>query len=190
MKNQKRLQEFVQSQRPNKVIKQPKFNNLVNNILLNPQDTPQNMGLGASIGQHSESSMMLPSSTLDLESHNFGSSQVTSDLMQQKLINKWLNENVIVQKRLFLQARHGNIKEEYFFEKKIGQGGFGVVYKAKNRKTQKLVAIKAVHKRKISDLTNFIREYQTLSKLDHPNILNIKEIWEWDKMLFIVTDYC
>ena len=29
-----------------------------------------------------------------------------------------------------------------------------------------------------------------LSKLDHPNILNIREIWEWEKMLFIVTDFC
>lgn len=39
-------------------------------------------------------------------------------------------------------------------------------------------------------MTGFIREYQILSKLDHPNILNIREIWEWEKMLFIVTDYC
>lgn len=39
-------------------------------------------------------------------------------------------------------------------------------------------------------MTGFIREYQLLSKLDHPNILNIREIWEWEKMLFIVTDFC
>jgi calcium-dependent protein kinase len=26
--------------------------------------------------------------------------------------------------------------------------------------------------------------------VDHPNIINVQEIWEWDKMLFIVTDYC
>ena len=39
-------------------------------------------------------------------------------------------------------------------------------------------------------MSGFIREYQILSKLDHPNILNIREIWEWEKMLFIVTDYC
>jgi serine/threonine protein kinase len=26
--------------------------------------------------------------------------------------------------------------------------------------------------------------------MDHPNIINVREIWEWDKMLFIVTDYC
>lgn len=100
---------------------------------------------------------MLPSTNIDIESN----SQVRStyDQLQQNIIDKWLNKNVIVQKRLFIQARHGNIKDEYFFEKKVGQGGFGVVYKAKNRLTQKKVAIKAVHKSKISDMTGFIQEY-------------------------------
>ena len=25
--------------------------------------------------------------------------------------------------------------------------------------------------------------------MDHPNIVNILEIWEWNKLFFIVTDY-
>ena len=29
-----------------------------------------------------------------------------------------------------------------------------------------------------------------LSRVDHPNIINIHEIWEWDKMLFLVSDFC
>lgn len=39
-------------------------------------------------------------------------------------------------------------------------------------------------------MAGFVREYQILAKLDHPNILNIREIWEWNNMLFIVTDFC
>ena len=39
-------------------------------------------------------------------------------------------------------------------------------------------------------MTSFMREYKILSQLDHPNILNIREIWQWKEMLFIVTDYC
>lgn len=27
-------------------------------------------------------------------------------------------------------------------------------------------------------------------KLDHPNIINIIEIWEWDKLLFLVMEFC
>ena len=54
----------------------------------------------------------------------------------------------------------------------------------------KRVAIKAIQKFKITDYNAFIKEYQILSRVDHPNIINVQEIWEWDKMLFIVTDYC
>jgi len=47
-------------------------------------------------------------------------------------------------KQMFLKARQGNIKDEYFFERQVGHGGFGVVYKAKNRNTHRTVAIKAI----------------------------------------------
>jgi serine/threonine protein kinase len=91
---------------------------------------------------------------------------------------------------MLMCAKQGNIKESYFFEKKVGSGGFGVVYSAKNKLTKKRVAIKVVHKFKINDVKIFKKEYGTLSKVDHPNIINVHEIWEWDKMLFIVTDFC
>jgi len=34
-----------------------------------------------------------------------------------------------------------------------------------------------------------VNECNILRKLDHPNIVNILEIWEWNKLFFIVTDY-
>jgi hypothetical protein len=34
---------------------------------------------------------------------------------------------------LFIESLVGNIKEKYFFEKKIGSGGYGAVYLAKNK---------------------------------------------------------
>lgn len=53
-------------------------------------------------------------------------------------------DTLVIHKKMFLQARSGNIKEAYFFEKKIGQGGFGVVYRARNKLTFKRVAIKVI----------------------------------------------
>ena len=41
-------------------------------------------------------------------------------------------------KSWFVQSRQGNIKDEYFFEKKLGSGGYGAVYLAKNKTTGKL----------------------------------------------------
>jgi len=36
-------------------------------------------------------------------------------------------------KAWFIQSRVGNIKDHYFFEKKLGSGGYGAVYLAKNK---------------------------------------------------------
>ena len=38
---------------------------------------------------------------------------------------------------LFIESLVGNIKEKYFFEKKLGSGGYGAVYLAKNKVTGK-----------------------------------------------------
>ena len=38
---------------------------------------------------------------------------------------------------LFIESLKGNIKEKYFFEKKLGSGGYGAVYLAKNKVTGK-----------------------------------------------------
>ena len=39
----------------------------------------------------------------------------------------------------FIQSRRGNIKDQYFFEKKLGSGGYGAVYLALNKQTGKLI---------------------------------------------------
>jgi hypothetical protein len=36
---------------------------------------------------------------------------------------------------IFIESLVGNIKEKYFFEKKIGSGGYGAVYLAKNKQS-------------------------------------------------------
>lgn len=38
----------------------------------------------------------------------------------------------------FIQSRRGNIKDQYFFEKKLGSGGYGAVYLALNKQTGNL----------------------------------------------------
>ena len=43
-------------------------------------------------------------------------------------------------KSWFVQSRTGNIKDEYFFEKKLGSGGYGAVYLAKNKQTGRFLA--------------------------------------------------
>jgi serine/threonine protein kinase len=43
--------------------------------------------------------------------------------------------NFLLDKRWFIDSRHGNIKEEYKFVKKLGRGGYGTVYMAERKST-------------------------------------------------------
>jgi tetratricopeptide (TPR) repeat protein len=83
----------------------------------------------------------------------------------------------------------GKTISHYKILEKIGCGGMGVVYKAEDIKLKRTVALKFLPQ----DLTRnavakrrFIKEAQTASALDHPNISNIHEIDETnDGQLFI-----
>jgi len=35
----------------------------------------------------------------------------------------------------FIDSKTGNIKDEYYFEKKLGSGGYGAVYLAKQKRS-------------------------------------------------------
>ena len=50
-------------------------------------------------------------------------------------------------KTWFIQSRVGNIKDEYFFEKKLGSGGYGAVYLARNKQTGTLKYVDDHHRR-------------------------------------------
>jgi len=46
--------------------------------------------------------------------------------------------NKSLSRAIFIESLVGNIKEKYFFEKKLGSGGYGAVYLAKNKLTGRL----------------------------------------------------
>ena len=48
---------------------------------------------------------------------------------------------ITIERQWFIDSRQGNIKDEYYFEKKLGSGGYGAVYLAKHKKTGKFAFI-------------------------------------------------
>ncbi|MGE5343712.1 MAG: protein kinase domain-containing protein [Candidatus Omnitrophota bacterium] len=77
--------------------------------------------------------------------------------------------------------------------KKLGQGGMGEVLLAEDVKLKRNVAIKSILlKENIADnasKTRFLREAQTASRLDHPNICTIYEICEENERDYIIMQY-
>jgi serine/threonine protein kinase/tetratricopeptide (TPR) repeat protein len=69
----------------------------------------------------------------------------------------------------------------YQILEEIGRGGMGVIYRARQRHSRRIVAIKRVlsyHADSQDTLMRFRRESQAAANLDHPNILPIYEVSE------------
>jgi len=69
----------------------------------------------------------------------------------------------------------------YEILEQIGCGGMGVIYRARQRHTRRIVAVKRVLSYRADSpgaLQRFRREAQAIASLDHPNILPIYEVSE------------
>src|SRR6266496_1370710 len=69
----------------------------------------------------------------------------------------------------------------YQILEEIGRGGMGVIYRARQRHSRRIVAVKRIltyHADCQETLVRFRREAEAVAKLDHPNILPIYEVGE------------
>ena len=63
--------------------------------------------------------------------------------------------------------------EKYSKIEKLGEGTYGIVYKAKNRETDEIVALKRIRLESEDEGVpcTAIREISLLKELDHPNVV-------------------
>jgi serine/threonine protein kinase len=74
----------------------------------------------------------------------------------------------------------------------LGQGGMGLVYKARHRKLDRLVAIKVLPDRIMHEpgaVARFEREMKVVARLSHPNIVAAHDAAEVDGTHFLVLEY-
>lgn len=80
----------------------------------------------------------------------------------------------------------------YIIEDELGQGGMGVVLKARHKRMQRLVAVKVLPARLVKDasaVSRFQREVVAASQLEHPNIVTAYDADEVDGQHILVMQY-
>jgi len=86
----------------------------------------------------------------------------------------------------------GRTIAHYQVVEKLGEGGMGVVYKARDTHLDRFIAIKVLPAEKVADperKRRFVQEAKAASALNHPNIVHIYDISSQAGVDFIAMEY-
>lgn len=89
-----------------------------------------------------------------------------------------------------VQKPHNSIKDIYEIDQKLDEGAFGQVYRARNKETGEIIAIKRFKQAftRWGDCLS-LNEVKYLKDIDHPNIIKLKEVIKEKKELFLIYEY-
>jgi len=127
---------------------------------------------------------------------------------QQPVLEDYLHRfpaNAVVARRAFVRGASSNACEkpvaraevppllgDYEILEELGRGGMGVVYKARHRRLNKLVALKVLRPDWAANrqaLERFTREIEAVGRLHHANLVSATDAREDSGFCFLVMEY-
>ena len=86
----------------------------------------------------------------------------------------------------------GKTLGQYVIEQAIGEGGMGVVYRARDTRLDRTVAVKVVSERTDTDPAGharLLREARAASALNHPGVCTVHQVEEFDGQTVLVMEF-
>ncbi|MGB1014373.1 MAG: serine/threonine-protein kinase, partial [Nannocystaceae bacterium] len=79
----------------------------------------------------------------------------------------------------------------YIVLDRLGQGGMGVVYAAFDPELERKVALKIVRPDRVDPelQRSMIAEARAMARLDHPNVVGVFEVGEFDEQVYVAMEY-
>jgi eukaryotic-like serine/threonine-protein kinase len=84
------------------------------------------------------------------------------------------------------------VQGRYQLEERLGRGGMGEVWRARDDRLQRTVALKLISPALAEDpefLVRFLREAQNIARISHPNVVGVIDFGEDDEKPFLVMEY-
>jgi len=106
-------------------------------------------------------------------------------LVSRGVLTRWQAEQLWAGQRQFLLGK-------YRILDKLGSGGMGAVYRARQNSTGRIVAVKVMSKKLVDNpdsVARFHREAQSAAALNHPNIVAAYDAGEADGTYFLVMEH-
>ncbi|EAL67434.1 myosin light chain kinase [Dictyostelium discoideum AX4] len=82
------------------------------------------------------------------------------------------------------------VEKIYEFKEELGRGAFSIVYLGENKQTKQRYAIKVINKSELGKdyEKNLKMEVDILKKVNHPNIIALKELFDTPEKLYLVME--
>jgi serine/threonine protein kinase len=81
------------------------------------------------------------------------------------------------------------IRSDFEFQRKLGDGAFGQVWKVRHKSSSNFYAIKQVQKMKVMRIIDqFKREVSIMYSLDHPHLVKLFSHFEDDKFFYLILE--
>src|SRR5262249_6956376 len=87
------------------------------------------------------------------------------------------------------RINHGDHVGRYVIDRRIGVGGMGVVYLARDPDLDRLIAIKLLRPEMSGGRQRLLREGQSIARLAHPNVVTVFDVGSLGDDLFIAMEY-